>query len=116
MTVNGKVAVVNPGAEAVIVIVWEPSEIGLVQVVVRFPPETVKFGLLTENVTPGTAVPLAFVAVSVSTTVPETTLSGTELAPLTPIVIVGLAAATTPIVRDRVAVVYPGAAAVRFTV
>ena len=98
------------------VMVWEPCEIGLAQAVSRFPADTAKFELLTENVTPGTAVPLEVVALSVSTTLPATAFAATELDPLTPIVIVGLEEATTAIVKVRSAVVYPGAEAVRSTV
>ena len=72
------------------VMVWEPCEIGLTQADCKFAPETVKFELFTENVTLGTGLPPKSVAVSVSTTVPATTLSGTGLTPLlTVIVIVG---------------------------
>jgi hypothetical protein len=116
VTVEGKVAVVNPGAEAVTVMVCEPGEIGLPQAISRFPPATAKSELLTENETPGTAVPLEVTAVSVSTTLPITAFAATLLDPLTPIVIVGLAEATTAIVKVRSAVVYPGAEAVRSTV
>jgi hypothetical protein len=116
VTVSGKVAVVKPGADAVIVIVWDPCAIGLAQAVSRFAPETAKFVLLTEKVTPGTAVPLELVALSVSITLPATAFAATELDPLTPIVIVGLAEATMAIVKVRSAVVYPGADAVRSTV
>ena len=98
------------------VMVCEPCPIGLAQAVSRFAPDTEKFELLTEKVTPGTAVPLEVVALSVSTTLPATAFAATELDPLTPIVIVGLAEATTAIVKVRSAVVYPGAEAVRSTV
>lgn len=55
---SGKVVGVNPGAEAVIVMVCDPGEIGLIQFVSKFAPETEKFGLSTENVTLGTGAPL----------------------------------------------------------
>lgn len=116
MTVNGEVVVVYPGADAVIVMVREPCVIGLAQAVSRFAPDIAKFELFTEKVTPATAVPLELVALSVSTTLPATALAATELDPLTPIVIAGLAEATTAIVKVKSAVVYPGAEAVRFTV
>ena len=98
------------------VMIWDPCEIGLAQAVSRFAPDTAKFVLLTEKVTPETAVPLELVALSVSTTLPATALAATELDPLMPIVIVGLAEATTAIAKVRSAVVYPGAEAVRSTV
>jgi hypothetical protein len=71
----------------VMVIAWEPCEIGLTQAVSKFAPETLKFALSTEKVTLGTGAPFE-VAVSVSTTVPATTLSGTGLTPLLTVIVI----------------------------
>ena len=116
MTVNGKVVVVYPGAEAVTVIVWEPCPIGLVPGHIQVCSGHGKVRVVDREGDARNRSPLEVVALSVSTTLPATALAATELDPLTPIVIAGLPEATTAIVKVRSAVVYPGAEAVRSTV